>query len=111
MVFPSYGACGSDEKTVHLSKKYQRRVTGLIINNLNQISLGRDRKREISALIHKYSLNHLPDDEIFRLQGLLGFASDVEPDFFSRMNVRYGNQLVHELFQKRMEKLGTELGL
>ncbi|MDQ1811732.1 retron St85 family RNA-directed DNA polymerase [Massilia sp. CCM 9210] len=101
----------NDQKTVHLSKKFQRRVTGLVINNQAQISLGRDRKREISALIHKFSLNRLPDDDIYRLQGLLGFASDVEPDFIVRMNQKYGNQLLHELFQKRTQKLGPELGL
>jgi RNA-directed DNA polymerase len=101
----------NERKTVHLSKKFQRRVTGLIINNNDAISLGRDRKREISALIHKFSLNRLPDEDIFRLQGLLGFASDVEPDFIARMNEKYGNHLVQEIFRKRTQKLGTDLGL
>jgi len=101
----------NEKKTVHLSKKFQRRVTGLVINNNDAISLGRDRKREISALIHKFSLNRLPGEDIFRLQGLLGFASDVEPEFIARMNRKYGNQLVQEIFQKRTQKLGTDLGL
>lgn len=101
----------NEKKTVHLSKKFQRRVTGLIISNSDAISLGRDRKREISSLIHKFSLNHLPDEDVFRLQGLLGFASDVEPDFIAKMNKKYGNQLVHEIFRQRTQKLGTDLGL
>lgn len=101
----------NDKKTVHLSKKFQRRITGLVINNKNEISLGRERKREISALIHKFSINRLPDEEICRLQGLLGFASDAEPSFVLSMNNKYGNQLIDDIFRKRKEKLGAKLGL
>lgn len=101
----------NERKTAHVSKKHQRRITGLIINNDDNISLGRERKREISSLIHKFLHNRLPDDEIFRLQGLLGFAADVERSFIVSMNNKYGNQVLSELFKRRTEKLGTELGL
>lgn len=91
----------NNKKTTHLSKKYQRRITGIIINNEGNISLGRDRKREISALIHKFSLSILPELEIFRLQGLLGFAKDVEPLFVARMRGKYTSKLIEEVLQKR----------
>lgn len=89
------------KKTTHLSKKHQRRITGIVINNEGNISLGRDRKREISALIHKFSLELLPEDEIFRLQGLLGFAKDVEPLFLFSMRVKYKSTLINEILQLR----------
>lgn len=91
----------NNKKTVHLSKKFQRRITGLIINNEGNISLGRNRKREISSLIHKFSIGILPEPEIFRLQGLLGFAIDVEPLFVSRLRGKYGTKLIEEILQLR----------
>ncbi|MCC7595911.1 RNA-directed DNA polymerase [Janthinobacterium sp. FW305-129] len=89
------------KKTVHLSKKYQRRITGLIITNSNIVSIGRSRKREISTLIHKFSLNMLSDDEKYRLQGLLGFSKNIEPLFIERMNVKYGKDLINQIFKIR----------
>ncbi|MEE7626182.1 retron St85 family RNA-directed DNA polymerase [Methylobacter sp. Wu8] len=95
------------KKTTHLSRKHQRRITGLIINNDGNISLGRDRKREISTLIHKCSLRLLSETEIYNLQGLLGFAKDIEPLFLNRMRTKYSSELIDEILQKRKQKLPT----
>jgi RNA-directed DNA polymerase len=95
----------NNKKTIHLSKKYRRMVTGVIINSKNCISLGRARKREISSLIHKFSLGLLSQDEALRIQGLLGFAKDIEPNFVVAMNVKYGNEVLEKLFLLRKEKV------
>lgn len=89
------------KKTIHLSKKYQRRVTGLIINNDDQLSIGRQRKREISTLIHRHSLQMLSLEETFHLQGLLGFAKDIEPEFIISMRQKYGSKIVDAIFKIR----------
>lgn len=89
------------KKTIHLSKKNQRRVTGLIITNEKKISIGRKRKREISTLIHRYTLNLLGENQIHYLQGLLGFSLDMEPEFIVRMRIKYGQELVTEILKKR----------
>ena len=99
LTYPSLSL--NNNKTTHLSKKHQRRITGIIINNEGNLSLGRNRKREISALIHKFSLGILPEPEIFRLQGLLGFSKDVEPLFVARMRGKYTSILIDEVLQKR----------
>lgn len=91
------------KKTVSLSPKHSRRVTGIIINNEGELSLGRDRKREISSLVHKFSLSLLPESEIFRLQGLLGFAKDVEPDFLMRLGSKYSNKLISDIMSLRQK--------
>lgn len=93
------------KKTIHVSKKNQRRITGLILNNDGNVSLGRDRKRLISTMIHHYSCGRLSDEDTMRLQGLLGFAEDAEPLFVSRMRRKYGMLVISELFQKRGKKL------
>lgn len=89
------------KKTIHLSKKYQRRVTGIIINNDDQLSIGRQRKREISALIHRHSLNMLTSEDTFHLQGLLGFAKDIEPAFVISMRKKYGSEIIDSIFRIR----------
>lgn len=89
------------KKSIHLSKKYQRRVTGLVINNEGQLSIGRSRKRAISALIHRYSLNKLTMEETLHLQGLLGFSKDIEPSFILSMKRKYGAEIVDTIFKIR----------
>ncbi len=89
------------KKTVHLSKKYQRRVTGIIINNEGQLSIGRERKRAISALIHRHTIKLLTIEETYHLQGLLGFANDIEPAFVASMRKKYGTELIDAIFQIR----------
>ena len=89
------------KKTIHLSKKYQRRITGLIINNDDQLSIGRDRKREISTLIHRHSLKLLSVEETYHLQGLLGFAKDIEPNFLISMRRKYGSVILDAIFKIR----------
>jgi len=89
------------KKTIHTSKKFQRRVTGLILSNDGKVSIGRDRKREISSLIHKFTIQQLAENEISRLQGLLGFAKGTEPDFIDRMSDKYGEENIRRIFQFR----------
>lgn len=89
------------KKSTHLSCKHQRRITGLIINNEGNISLGRKRKREISVLIHKFSIGQLAEDDTYRLQGLLGFTMDVEPSFLVSMKLKYSSKVIREILQNR----------
>lgn len=97
------------KKTIHLSKRHKRVVTGVIINSENNLSLGRDRKREISSLIHKYSIGLLGKGDTYRTQGLLGFARDIEPDFVGRLNAKYGNKLLEEIFTLRKAEEDDDL--
>lgn len=99
------------KKTIHVSKKNQRRVTGLIINNEGILSLGRERKRIISSKIHKFSLGILDEPMIYALQGLLGLAVDVEPSFISSMRLKYGNNLLDSIFSKRMPQDDIEISV
>ncbi|RYH00400.1 MAG: RNA-directed DNA polymerase [Alphaproteobacteria bacterium] len=96
----------NNKKTIHVSKKHQRRITGIIINNEDELSLGRERKRMISALIHKFTLNQLASFEIFRLQGLLGFSKDVEPAFLIRMRDKYGSGVIEMILKIRKDNNG-----
>ncbi|PUA30455.1 MAG: hypothetical protein B0W54_08160 [Cellvibrio sp. 79] len=94
----------NQKKTTHLSKKCQRRITGLVITNEDKISLGRDRKREIKALIHQHLLGMLNADQVSNLQGLLGFAKNIEPSFLFSLYKKYTFEVVNGIIRSRKTK-------
>jgi retron-type reverse transcriptase len=81
-------------KTVFASKAHKRFVTGLVITNNAGISLGRDKKRKIRAQICHYMQGKLSEKERLSLKGMLAFARDVEPEFVSRMEDKYGKMTI-----------------
>jgi retron-type reverse transcriptase len=89
----------NENKTVFTSKKSRRTVTGLVLANQGYVSLGRDRKRNIRAMMAYFRDGKLPDYELQRLAGLISFANDVEPDFVARLRSHYGDALFEKLFQ------------
>ena len=88
------------DKTVFASKKHRRRVTGLILSNDKKVSLGRDKKRNISAMIHHFTQNKLDINTIMHLRGLLAFAMDIEPDFVARMKNKYGAKIIDNISKR-----------
>ncbi len=82
------------EKTVYSSKGHNRHVTGITLANNNQLSIGRERKRLISSMIHNFKYEKLQPQKIEELKGLLAFAKHIEPTFYERMNKKYGQQIV-----------------
>ncbi|MCT7085107.1 RNA-directed DNA polymerase, partial [Salmonella enterica subsp. enterica serovar Oranienburg] len=50
------------EKTVFSSKGHNRHVTGITLTNDNKLSIGRERKRKISAMIHHFINGKLSTD-------------------------------------------------
>ncbi|MGR6861332.1 retron St85 family RNA-directed DNA polymerase [Aliivibrio salmonicida] len=89
----------NEMKTVFSSKAHNRHVTGITITNDNKISLGRQNKRMISSLVHKYSLGVLETSKITRLRGLISFASSIEPDFIIRLENKYTFNLINILIK------------
>lgn len=75
----------------------RRLVTGLILTPDGEVSIGRERKREIHALVHQYSLGNLDQEKIMRVKGLLAFAHSVEPLFVDRIREKYGRGVVSEI--------------
>lgn len=77
----------------------RRLVTGLILTPEGNISIGRDRKRAVSALIHKFSLKLLNWKEVGYLKGMLGFTIANEPQFINRMRRKYGDDVIDRILQ------------
>jgi RNA-directed DNA polymerase len=92
------------KKTIFSSKAHNRHVTGITLSNDGVLSIGRDRKRLISSMVHKYSHNLLNEEEIGRLKGLLSFSYNIEPCFISRLNKKYGLSVMSELVSEKLIK-------
>jgi hypothetical protein len=69
----------NDKKRGLYTKGQRRMVTGLIITPQKEVSIGRQRKRKISALLHRSSLAQLDVDQRSLLKGLLGSAQLPSP--------------------------------
>ncbi|MNR58036.1 hypothetical protein D3C85_1789400 [compost metagenome] len=63
-------------------------MTGLVLNSDGEVSIGRERKREIRAMYHHYKHGKLQPDAIAKLFGLLNFAENIEPGFRVRLERR-----------------------
>ena len=89
--FPN-GLTLNEDKTHHTSRRWRREVTGLILTPQGELSLGRNRKRFIRGLVHRYE--KLTGEERSSLRGLLSFARSIEPDLINRLVLKYGPERV-----------------
>lgn len=78
------------QKTARLSKKYRRTITGVIITPQHSLSIGRERKKEIKSLVHRWVKGDIDDVTFYYLKGLFSFAIDIEPEFEKRLIEKYG---------------------
>jgi RNA-directed DNA polymerase len=83
------------EKTVFMSRGTKRLVTGLLITPNRQISVGRANKRYIRKLLCDLKHSVLKPKEESYLQGYLAYVLDVEPDFYNRLALKYGGEVVN----------------
>ena len=79
----------NDDKTLHLSRKYHRSVTGMVISSTGHLSLGRDRKRMIRSLVFKHLNEKLGVEDYGKTVGLLAFAFDVEKTFYDSLGRKF----------------------
>jgi RNA-directed DNA polymerase len=89
----------NEDKTVLATRRYRRQITGLVLTLDDRISIGRERKRELRAALHHFSLGKLSEKQIVHLAGLMAFVRDVEPEFFVRMEKAYGTAIFDGLKQ------------
>ncbi|MBM2291435.1 retron St85 family RNA-directed DNA polymerase [Sulfitobacter pseudonitzschiae] len=88
------------QKTAYLSKKYHRSITGVVITPDHKLSVGRSRKREIRALVHRWINGKLDPIEVSYMRGLIAFARDIEPKFEVALRAKYGPQRIEEILRR-----------
>lgn len=72
----------------------RRMVTGLVITPNGKISIGRDRKRLITAMVHSVKTGIASGEQILKTKGYLAFAISAEPGFVERMRNKYGSDII-----------------
>lgn len=83
------------KKTINTSKKHNVNILGLNITNSNTISIGRENKRKIKSQI--YNWKKLDDKERQKIQGMLSYYRSIEPDFISRLCIKYGADMINQI--------------
>lgn len=92
----------NSSKTVFSSKRFNRHVTGVVLTSNNELSIGRERKREIASLINSFRYGTLSEDATMRLKGLLAHAHHIEPGFLSRMKRKYSEEVVGAILRQQV---------
>ncbi|MDG2958959.1 retron St85 family RNA-directed DNA polymerase [Exercitatus varius] len=87
-------------KTVFSSKKNNRHVTGVRLSNDNKLSIGRDKKRILSAKLYNFLLGNLDNVSKEKLKGELAFSFYIEPSFKYKLIRKYGAEILHKLYKK-----------
>lgn len=82
----------------------RKMVTGLILTPEGQVSIGRERKREIHALVHQCRVGNASPDVIMKTKGMLAFTKMAEIEFFERVREKYGNHVIHDIMRYEIEE-------
>jgi RNA-directed DNA polymerase len=97
----------NEAKVVFNSKKRRVRITGLVIDCSNNISVGRDDKRKIKALIHQFKTENLDVQNTSYLKGYLGYLNSVEPKFVDTLVNKYGKEVLDAISRTQTVRLKT----
>lgn len=97
----------NEDKTENLSKKFRRTVTGLNVTPDGKVSVGRERKRIISAKVKHFLEGSLSADESQKLKGEIAFCYSVEPTFVKSLKRKYGEWVVTRI-QRLKRKENTQ---
>jgi RNA-directed DNA polymerase len=89
------------------SKKRRVRITGLVINCGNDISVGRNEKRKLKALIHRFKLARLDVQNTSYLKGYLAYVNSVEPKFVNALEIKYGKEVLDAILNTQTVQLKT----
>lgn len=81
------------------SFKGQVNVTGLNITPDHQISIGRKKKKLISAMIHHYKNKKISKKRLDQLRGWLSYCKAVEPSFVKSMEKKYSIETIAEIMK------------
>lgn len=96
------------EKTVYATAKYQRNVTGLVLSNDGEVTIGHEKKRYLHACVHRAAKGDLDSYDLQRLGGMLAYVNSVEPAFIKKLSIKYGEEILgrlkHSMFLPRATK-------
>ena len=90
----------NNKKQKSVSLKSRVTITGLNITSEHKVSLGRKKKKEISAMIHHYKDKRPLKYKMSELRGWLAYAHAVDNNFFKSMKTKYGAECIASIMQR-----------
>ncbi|AIO33207.1 reverse transcriptase family protein [Burkholderia cenocepacia] len=87
----------NESKTVNVSKKNRRTLVGLTLSNEGSVSIGRDEKRRLRAMMHALTEGRLDVTSVSLLRGKLAFAQSIDSVFVSQLCRRHGFSSVKDI--------------
>lgn len=77
----------NSSKTRFYSSKYRRKVTGLVITDNSQISIGTERRNQIKRMIYNKLVHGTGSPA--QILGYLSFLKDIEPNTYNNLIIKY----------------------
>lgn len=87
----------NETKRGFYSRGERRMVTGLVITPDGNISVGRERKRAISSMVHRYKLGEIDQYTTMHIKGMIAFIFSIEPDFIDKLKSKYGSESIESI--------------
>ncbi len=91
----------NDGKQKSVSLKSRVTITGLNITSEHKVSLGRKKKKDISAMIHHYKDKRPLKYKMSELRGWLAYAKAVDNEFFKSMENKYTKELISSIIKTK----------
>jgi RNA-directed DNA polymerase len=79
----------NNEKTSFTSRKRRKLVTGLVLTPEGNISLGREKIRQLRSLVFRSIHNELSVEQLTYLRGMIGYVRSVEPELIERLRLKF----------------------
>ena len=79
----------NDRKTAFSSRKRRRLAAGLVLTSDRKISIGRNKKRMLKALVNKLKHKELEPERVAHLRGWIAYLRSVEPTFVTALQKKY----------------------
>lgn len=91
----------NNRKTIFVTPASRRAVTGLVLANDGTVGLGRERKRRLSASVHRFLQGDMSLLDLRKLAGDLAFAKSVEPESIDWLKSKYGVEAIDRIKRLR----------
>lgn len=86
------------DKTRFYSCKSRRKVTGLIITNDSQVSIGSERRRQIKKMVYNKLIHGEGNSN--QILGYLSFLKDIEPNTYNNIIIKYSQYCNGDLIKE-----------
>lgn len=93
----------NESKTINVSRKHRRTLTGLTLGNDGSVSIERSKRKIIRARLHKIYLG-FNDQNIDNLCGMLSFLLAVDPEFVRGLLRKYDFSSIEDVRDKNIPR-------